>query len=64
MTEANFDLQLLWPSYQSQEQVYVFIVQQVLCTISGTAIATLGAVTEFNKVCIHFEEKSAVHLPR
>ena len=69
MTEANLDLQLLWPSYQSQELVYCLhssarSVHNSRNKQLHVYLATLGAVAEFEKVCTQFEEKPAVHSPR
>ena len=72
MMEANLDIQHLWPSYQSHEQVYCLhssarSVHNFRKKKLYTYLATLGgtsSITEFDKVCMQFEEKPAVHLPR
>ena len=71
MTEANLNLQPLWPSNQSPKQVYclhrlerpVQFQEKQLYTYPATLGAT-SSVAEFDKVCTEFEEKPAVQLPR
>ena len=67
MAEANLDLQPLWPSYQSYEQVYCLHISGEVCVQfqEKQLYAWCNLICcRFDKVCTQFEEKPAVHLPR